>query len=132
MYGWAVKRHLIGVCIYGQVIKKRKKNRITSVQRRLVRGSQEALENVLLNSEDSSTLNTSFVERHNLTIRQGSSYLRRRTACHARQTSALKDHLELLQLHWCFIHQVLLHLNSAAEKHVLNLTYQFPWLTQHV
>ena len=103
MYGWAVKRHLIGVCIYGQVIKKRKKNRITSVQRRLVRGSQEALENVLLNSEDSSTLNTSFVERHNLTIRQGSSYLRRRTACHARQTSALKDHLELLQLHYNFI-----------------------------
>src|SRR4030095_7661812 len=35
-------------------------------------------------SEDSSKLNTSFVERLNLTIRQGSAYLSRRTICQAR------------------------------------------------
>jgi hypothetical protein len=37
------------------------------------------LEERLRDSEDSSKLNTSFVERLNLTIRQGSAYLLRRT-----------------------------------------------------
>ncbi len=48
-------------------------------------------------------LNTSFVERHNLTIRQGSSYLHRRTAAHARWPHRLKEHLELLRCHYNFI-----------------------------
>ena len=49
------------------------------------------------------TLNTSFVERHNLTIRQNSSYLGRRTAGHARAVDALEEHLELLRLHYNFM-----------------------------
>jgi hypothetical protein len=48
-------------------------------------------------------LNTSFIERHNLTIRQGSSYLCRRSACHAKETRPLEEHLELLRLHYNFI-----------------------------
>jgi IS1 family transposase len=99
MYRWLVDRYLAGACVYGQVIKKRKKNRVTTVRRTLLCGTREQLEDALLNSEDSSTLNTSFVERHNLTIRQGSSILCRRTACHAREDRTL----ELLQLHYNFI-----------------------------
>ncbi len=71
MYEWAAKRLLLGVCIYGQVIKKRRENRVVRVDRRLLLGTQGELEEALFHSEDSSTLNTSFVERHNLTIRQG-------------------------------------------------------------
>ena len=82
MYEWAAKRLLLGVCIYGQVIKKRRENRVVRVDRRLLLGTQGELEEALFHSEDSSTLNTSFVERHNLTIRQGCSYLGRRTPCH--------------------------------------------------
>ena len=103
MYEWLVNRYLVGACVYGQVIKKRKKNRVTTVRRTLLCGTKEQLEDALLNSEDSSTLNTSFVERHNLTIRQGSSILCRRTACHAREDRTLEEHLELLQLHYNFI-----------------------------
>ena len=83
MYEWVAKRLLLGVCIYGQVIKKRRENRVVRVNRRLLLGTQAQLEEALFQSEDSSTLNTSFVERHNLTIRQGCSYLGRRTPCHA-------------------------------------------------
>ncbi len=79
MYEWAAKRLLLGVRIYGQVIKKRRENRVVRVDRRLLLGTQGELEEALFHSEDSSTLNTSFVERHNLTIRQGCSYLGRRT-----------------------------------------------------
>ena len=58
---------------------------------------------MLLRSEGSSDLNTSFVERLNLTIRQGSAYLSRRIPCHARFRDHLEDHLELLRCHYNFI-----------------------------
>ncbi len=55
------------------------------------------------NSEDSSTLNTSFIERLNLTIRQGSAYLSRRTLSHARSQAKLEEHLELRRCHYNFV-----------------------------
>ena len=54
-------------------------------------------------SEDSETLNTSFVERLNLTIRQGSAYLRRRSPCHARGADQLRSHVELVRCHYNFV-----------------------------
>ena len=71
MYEWAAKRLLLGICIYGQVIKRRRENRVVRVDRRLLLGRRSDLEEALFHSEDSSTLNTAFIERHNLTIRQG-------------------------------------------------------------
>ena len=56
-----------------------------------------------MNSEDSRQLNTSYIERLNLTMRQGSAYLRRRTLSHARRTQRLEDHLELLRCHYNFL-----------------------------
>ena len=103
MYEWAAKRLLRGVCIYGQVIKKRRENRVVRVDRRLLLGTQAELEEALLYSEDSTTLNTSFIERHNLTIRQGCSYLGRRTPCHARRTEFLEGQVALLMAHYNFL-----------------------------
>jgi hypothetical protein len=65
--------------------------------------TKSQLDNALERSEDSSTLNTSFVDRHNLTIRCGSAYLHRLSPSHARRPEYLKDHLELLQCHYNFI-----------------------------
>ena len=103
MYEWAAKRLLPGICIYGQVIKKRRENRVVRVDRRLLLGTQAELEEALYYSEDSSTLNTSFVERHNLTIRQGCSYLGRRTPCHARSTEFLEGQVALLMAYYNFL-----------------------------
>ena len=103
MYEWATKRLLLGVCIYGQVIKKRRENRVVKVDRRLLLGTPAKLEEALFHSEDSRTLNTSFVERHNLTIRQGCSYLGRRTPCHARRTEFLEGQLALLMAYYNFL-----------------------------
>ncbi len=66
-------------------------------------GAAWRLEQALCDSEDSSKLNTSFIERLNLTIRQGSAYLFRRTICHARWEERLEDHLELLRCHYNFV-----------------------------
>jgi IS1 family transposase len=61
------------------------------------------LRRALLDSEDSETLHTSFVERLNLTLRQGSAYLGRRTPGQARGREHLDDHLDLLRYHYKFV-----------------------------
>ena len=109
MYEWAVKRLLFGVCIYGQVIKKRRDNRVVRVDRRLIIGTSIQRERALFNSWDSSTLNTSFIERHNLTVRQGSAYLNRKTPSHARRLRLLEGQVALLMTCYNFVrpHQAL-------------------------
>ena len=90
-------------CVYGQVLKTRRNNRVIRVERRLKIGTTSRLKAALLASEDSETLNTSFVERLNLTIRQGSAYLRRRSPCHARGEEQLRGHAELLRCYYNFV-----------------------------
>ena len=102
--------HLLGpACVYRQVLKTRRNNRVVRVERRVRVGTASRLEDALWASEDSETLNTSFVERLNLTIRQGSAYLRRRSPCHARSADQLRGHVELLRCYYNFIrpHRVL-------------------------
>ena len=89
-------------CIYGQVLKTRRNNRVVRVERRVKIGTASRLQHALLASEDSGTLNTSFVERLNLTIRQASAYLRRRSLCHARGADQLRGHVELLRCYYNF------------------------------
>ena len=90
-------------CVYGQVLKTRRHDRVVRVERCVQIGTASRLQTALLASEDSETLNTSFVERLNLTIRQGSAYLRRRSSCHARGADQLHAHVELLRCHYNFI-----------------------------
>jgi hypothetical protein len=78
-------------------------NRVRTTRRQRIIGSKWQLEEALARSEDSSQLNTSFVERLNLTIRQGSAYLNRRSPAHARMTEYLEGHLELLRCYCNFI-----------------------------
>ena len=99
-----VARRVFGpACLYGQVIKARRNDRVIKVERRPVIGAAWRFEEALFESEDSSTLNTSFVERLNLTIRQASAYLTRRTTCHARCMQQLKNQLEMVRCHYNFL-----------------------------
>src|SRR5262249_41596027 len=101
-YEKVVGRVLGPACVYGQVIKTRRNDRVVKVERRAVIGAGR-LKEALRASEDSLKLNTSFVERLNLTIRQASAYLGRRTICQARWKERLEDHLELFRCHYNFI-----------------------------
>ena len=80
-YVGVIVRLFGSACVYGQVLKTRRNDRVVRVERRVKIGTTTRLKAALWASEDSETLNTSFVERLNLTIRHGSAYLRRR--CHA-------------------------------------------------
>ena len=55
------------------------------------------------NSDDSTKLINSYVERLNLTIRQGSACLVRRTIRYARRKQRLEDHLQLLRCDYNFV-----------------------------
>ena len=96
-YEKVVRRVFGPAVLYGQVLKTRRHDRIVQVERRERMGASWRFAEGLNNSEDSSTLNTSFIERMNLTTRQGSAYLSRRTLSHARSEVTLDGHLELLR-----------------------------------
>ena len=99
-----VVRRLFGTaCLYGQVIKKRRNDRVVRVQRKARIGAAWRWDEMWHASEDSRKLNTSYIERLNLTIRHGSAFLHRRTLSHARRTQRLDDHLELLRCHYNFL-----------------------------
>lgn len=102
-YGWVLKRMLGHACIYGQIVKKRKKNRITKVDRKVIIGSKEQIADALECSEDSQNLNTSFIERLNLTIRRNTSYLHRKSPAHANRPEKLQEQLEFQQCYYNFM-----------------------------
>ncbi len=96
-------RRVFGVsCVLAQVIKKITRNRVVRVGSKQVVGPDWRLEQALGDSEDSTKLNTAFIERLNLTIRRSSAYLNRRSPCHARRKRNLKGHLELLRCYYNF------------------------------
>ncbi|MFT7669908.1 MAG: hypothetical protein ACI8X5_002615 [Planctomycetota bacterium] len=101
-YGRCIALTFGVACVHAKVIKKIKQNRVVKVGTKLVIGSECRLEDALEASEDSTKLNTAFIERLKLTIRQGSAYLNRRSPCHARKKRTLDDHLELLRCHYNF------------------------------
>ena len=49
------------------------------------------------------TLKTLFIERHSLSVRQGSAYLNYRTICYARHNECLEDQAALLQCYHSFV-----------------------------
>ena len=55
---------------YGQVVKRRKGGRVVEVTTQIIFGSEAAVQARLAASTVSQTINTSFVERNNLTCRQ--------------------------------------------------------------
>ena len=78
---------------YGQVIKRRKRHRVVEVEQRMIWGMAAEYGMLLKASGMSGKINTAFVERINLTIRQCVSKLTRRTWGTAQFTPELSDHL---------------------------------------
>ena len=65
--------------LYAQVVKKRENGRVVAVESKVVFGSPDMIAAALATSAVSTTINTSFVERDNLTQRQSNRRLTRRT-----------------------------------------------------
>lgn len=79
---------------YSQVIKHQRRRKTVEVERRVVVGEAAQYRERLCQAGLSGRINTSFVERLNLTIRQSVSKLTRRTWGPARYSTELVEHLE--------------------------------------
>ena len=79
--------------MYGQVIKYRHRLRIVDIEQRLIWGLPDDYRSRLKDAGLSGNINTAFVERANLTIRQCVSKLTRRTWGTAHYSSELGEHL---------------------------------------
>jgi hypothetical protein len=85
---------LLGDFVYSQVIKHQRRRKTVEVERRVLVGAASQYRERLCHARLRGQINTSFVERLNLTIRQSVSKLTRSTWGPARYTPELIEHLE--------------------------------------
>jgi transposase InsO family protein len=89
--------------VYAQVIKHQKRRRTMQVERRILCGEKGTYTERLKSAGLSGRINTSFVERINLSIRQCVSKLTRLTWGPAHFTPELLEHLEWWRAYYHFI-----------------------------
>jgi hypothetical protein len=77
--------------LYAQVDKRREQGRVVEVRRRIIFGTPEIITEIL----GSQQINTSYVERDNLTSRQSNGRLVRKTLSHSKKAYYLQQHLDL-------------------------------------
>jgi hypothetical protein len=87
--------------LYAQVIKNMRRRRIVEVRRHVVIGSQAAVEQVL--KACGWVINTAFVERLNLSLRQRVAPIRRRSATSCKGEEGLDSQLTLFQVYYNFV-----------------------------
>jgi IS1 family transposase len=87
--------------LYAQVVKSYRRRRIVGVKHRVVCGTQLAIEQVLATC--GWTINTSFVERLNLDIRQRVAAIGRRVNTLCQGEAGLRDQLTLFQVYHNFV-----------------------------
>jgi len=89
---------------HGIVIKKRKRNRVVEVKRSLIGGSILSRITIhIKNLVTSRVINTSYVERFNLTLRRGLASLSRKTLEAAKTDKQLEGDLYVYQLYYTLI-----------------------------
>jgi IS1 family transposase len=88
---------------YATVHKTRDKGRVVKVERRIVFGKEQHINNILENSPVSQAINTSFVERNNLTLRQHSRRLTRKTNGFSKVLRNLEAQVILVVAYYNFV-----------------------------
>jgi IS1 family transposase len=89
--------------LYAQVIKHQRRCRTVEVERRMLVGEEGEYRKRLKAGGQSGRINTSYVERLNLTIRQNVSKLTRRTWGPAVYASELEEHLEWWRAYYHYV-----------------------------
>jgi IS1 family transposase len=101
--------------LYAQVVKERVRGQVVAVTRKVVFGEATAVKTRLSTLATSTTINTSFVERENLTLRQQNRRLTRKTSGFSKELPWLEKHLRLTLAYY---HLVLPHASLSQELEV--------------
>lgn len=94
---------LLDEFVYGQVIKHQRRRRTVEVEDRILWGEENQYQERLKKAGLSGRINTAFVERINLTLRQSIFKLPRRTWGPAKFTPGLMKHLEWFRSDYHFV-----------------------------
>jgi hypothetical protein len=95
---------------YGQVIKHYRRKKLSHLVRHMLLGTLDQLRQILSAAGSRPSLNTSFVERLNLTLRCGLAALTRRSPCIAKSKRTLHYRLNL-----CLLYYNVIRLHSTIE-----------------
>ena len=121
--------------LYAQVVKHRKRGHIVDISIRIVFGTKKAVKAKLKQSPVSRHINTSFVERNNLTMRHHNRRLVRKTISFSKKRERLEKQLHLA---FAYYHFVKPHLGLRQEIMDKNKKYQnqtpamFAGITDHI
>lgn len=115
--------------LYVQVVKQYKQHRVAKVTRRVVFGDPGRLQNVLQKSTSSKTINTSFVERNNGTVRHMDARCNRKTY---RFSKCKKNHEWQLALCLAYYHFCRPHRTLNKQHHKLTTPFMAAGITDHV
>ena len=88
---------------YAQVVKRRQGGRVVQVTTKIIFGTEEAVQDRLAVSTVSQIINTSFVERNNLTCRQCNGRLSRKVLSFSKDLTWLEKHLWLSLAYYHFV-----------------------------
>lgn len=103
--------------LYAQVVKRRARGRVVEVTHKVVFGEVQQVEALLATSATSMTINTSFVERDNLSWREHNRRLTRKTIAFSKELPWLEKQLwlALAYYHFCLPHHSLRQRLPAPE-----------------
>jgi IS1 family transposase/transposase-like protein len=104
------RRVLCPDLLYAQVVKEREHGQVVAVSSKVVFGDEATVKKRLVASCVSTSINTSFVERENLTLRQHTRRLTRETSGFSKESRWLERHLWLVLAYY---HLVLPHASLA-------------------
>lgn len=87
---------------YATVHKVRQNSKVVKVERNIVFGNPNSIEKVIASSKVSKKINTSFIERANLTLRNYNKKLARKTLCFAKQKRTLEAQANITVTYYNF------------------------------
>ena len=88
---------------YAQIVKHRRNGRVAEVATRIICGDEAAIQGRLQASPASQTINTSYVERNNLTCRQCNGRLSRKVLRFSKDLTWMEKHLWLTFAYYHFV-----------------------------
>jgi len=115
--------------LYAQVVKQYKNNRLAGITRKVVFGDPQKVQDIIQRSEVSRTINTSFVERNNGTIRHIDARCTRKTY---RFSKCSKNHERQFELSLAYYHLCLPHRSLTKRYRRPTTPFMSAGLTDHV
>lgn len=117
---------------YAQIIKKIEKGKCVKVEKRIIFGNEQMLESCLSKSIVSYTINTAFIERSNLTLRQHNHRVERKSQGFSkmREYFNYQTSLTISYYNFCLHHSSLLY--YEGDKTIKNTPAMASGLTDHI